>query len=259
MPISKIIKIIKTYKNWPLFFLDRGGFLRMFRGKEIILKLHNGILFKARIGKRDGSMINEMWIEKSYFRHLTGIKDDTIVIDIGAHIGTFSVFVAKQARNTLVYSYEPCPENYILLRENIKLNNFEGNIKPFKLGVWSKTGKHRLFVHNNYTQLAAMYLKKGWKNKKMINIECTTLKNIFTCNKIDKCNLLKIDCEGAEYEILYNTPKEYLKRIETIVAELHFKDRNEPLKKYLSEIGFQVIIDECNSGYLLYAENKYFV
>jgi len=232
--LIKIIKIIKTYKNWPLFFLDRGGFLKMFRGQEIILKLRNGILFKERLGKHgDGSVINENWIDKPYSKYVNKIKDNSIVIDVGAHIGAFSVFVAKHAKNTLVYSYEPLSENFILLQENIQLNNFEKNIIPFKLGIWGKEGKYRLFIINNHMQLATMYLKKSWKNEKIINIECTTLKNVFISNKIYKCNFLKIDCEGAEYEILYNTPKEYFKRIETIFAELHFKDRNNQLKKYL--------------------------
>lgn len=167
LKVIKVIKIIKTYKNWPLFFLDRGGFLRMFRGKEVIFKLRNGILFRARLGKHgDGSIINEIWIEKPYFRHLNEIKDNSIVIDIGAHIGVFAVFVAKQARNTLIYSYEPCPENFTLLQENIKLNNFESNIKPFRLGVWKEAGKYELFINIHHMQLTTMYPKKSWKNKK---------------------------------------------------------------------------------------------
>ena len=257
MSILKIIEIIKTYKNWPLFFLDRGGFLKMFKGKEIIFKLRNGISFKARLGKRgDSSIINEIWIVKPYFRHLDSIKNNSIIIDIGAHIGIFSVFAVKQAKNVLVYSYEPCPENFVFLKENIKLNNFKRNIKPFEIGVCGKAGHYDLLINNDYMQLATMFFQKNWRNKKMINISCTTLKDIFKYNNINKCNFLKIDCEGTEYEILYNTPEEYLKRIETIVAELHFKNKNNQLKKYLKEIGFKVIIDEIDGGYILYAKNK---
>lgn len=255
--IYKIVQIIKTYKNWPLFFLDRGGFLGIFRRKAVVFELRNGTLFKIRLGKRgDGSIINEAWIVKPYFRYVgDAIKDNSVVIDIGAHIGAFSIFVAKKTRNVLIYSYEPCPENFDFLQTNIKLNNLENNIKPFKLGIWGRAGKYRLFIDNNYMQLATMYPKKNWKNKKMIGIECVTLKDIFVNNKINRCSFLKIDCEGAEYDILYNTPKEYLRKVEMISIELHRKDENIQLKGYLEGIGFEVVIDEVDGGYILYAKN----
>ena len=252
MDIWKIIQIIKTYKNWPLFFLDRAGLLAMFRGRETIFKLRNGVSLKARLGRRgDSSIINEMWIVKPYFRHFAEIKDDSLIIDIGAHIGTFSIFSASQAKNVSVYSYEPCPDNFSLLRENIKLNGLEEKIKPFNLAVWKEKGSHNLFIDNKYMQLATMCPKD---NKTKASVRCTTLEDIFRDNHIDKCDFLKIDCEGAEYEILMNASQECLRKIEVISIELHTKEKNRELKDYLEKNNFQVIIEEIDNGYLLYAK-----
>ncbi len=257
MPILKIIKIIKTYENWSLFFLDRAGLLKKLKGRETIFKLRNGIILKARLGRRgDSSIINEMWIVKPYFRHFGDINDNSTVIDIGAHIGTFSIFAAKQAKNVLVYSYEPCPENFSLLKENINLNHLGKNIKPFNLGVWERAGDNKLFLDDNYMQLATMCNSKKGGEKRTISIKCTTLKNIFEDNRINKCHFLKIDCEGSEYEILMNATPECLGKIETVSAELHFKNKNEGLKNYLEKNNFKVIIDEIDKGYILYAKNK---
>ena len=50
---------------------------------------------------------------------------------------------------------------------------------------------------------------KGYR----IEVSCTTIQKIFDDNRLEVCDFLKMDCEGAEYEIFYNCPPEYLKRI----------------------------------------------
>jgi hypothetical protein len=61
-------------------------------------------------------------------------------------------------------------------------------------------------------------------------------------NAIEKCDLLKMDCEGAEYDILYNCPPEYLRRIDQIAMEVHSgqqKDQNiEALEAFFRKQGF---------------------
>ena len=57
------------------------------------------------------------------------IKESDIVIDIGAHIGYFSLIFAKLVGNNgKVFSFEPEPENYKILKKNIEINNYQNVI-----------------------------------------------------------------------------------------------------------------------------------
>ena len=62
---------------------------------------------------------------------------------------------------------------------------------------------------------------------------------------------MKIDCEGAEYEILYNTPKEYLDKINSITMEYHENGDIQELRRFLKKANFNVSVDKIAE--LLYA------
>ena len=53
------------------------------------------------------------------------VSASDVVVDIGAHIGTFTVGAAKRAMNGRVFAIEPVPENFDLLQENVRVNNRE--------------------------------------------------------------------------------------------------------------------------------------
>lgn len=222
--------------------------------------LPNGIKFMIRRGNKkiaDEYVINEVWNSKCY--NISGfcIKESDTVIDIGAHIGCFTVYAADIAKKGKIYSYEPFPENYALLKENIKINELK-NVKIFNLGISSKSEKRKLYLHKTDAGSHSMFAVKN--NYSLFN--CIPLKDVFDNNKIKFCNFLKIDCEGAEYEIILNTPKEYFDRVDKIVLEYHDYLFEEPnltrLKRQLKKYGFKIKINPIRKNWgLLYAKKKY--
>ena len=70
-------------------------------------------------------------------------------------------------------------------------------------------------------------------------VDCTTLPDIFEKQKLEKIDLLKLDCEGAEVEILKTVSDELLHRIRQIVMEIHVPDRMEPVFGRLLQSGFE--------------------
>jgi hypothetical protein len=108
------------------------------------------------------------------------------------------------------------------------------------LGVAGKKGKRKFYtlLSPNVNSLFKAEASSGFTE-----IECTTLKDIFILNKIRKCDFLKVDCEGAEYEILFSLPKEFFKRIERIALEYHdeyCQFNHEELARYLEKQGFEI-------------------
>jgi FkbM family methyltransferase len=239
------VKIIKIYKTWLFGFLD---YFKVLGKRRIIHKLRNNIKYLIRTGTSDFGIINEVYIVKEYNKLSNFIRQDSVVIDIGAHIGVFSILAGKKAFRGKVFAYEPFEENFEMLNKNITLNNMK-NISAFKLGISNKKGKRKLVISRDNSGGHSFYEKNGEK----VEIKTITLKQVFEQNKIKKCDFLKIDCEGAEYEILLNTPFKYLKKIKSISAEYHDTGDINKLKEYLEKAGFNVEINENIGEGMLYA------
>lgn len=236
------INTIRTFKNWPLRLEER---YNLFHNKddELVIHLRNGIKFYFKFGDNELGQIEDIWDKKAHTRY-SSIQDSYIVIDIGANIGVFSIFTAKAANKVKVFAYEPTPDVFRRFVKNIKINNLEGNIFPFQLGVTGETGERELFFYSGGSIGNTLTPSKDnfsiYKRDSVI-IKTITLKDIFNDNNLDKCDFLKINCEGAEYEILFNTPVKYFKKIGSIVMNYH--QGFEEIISFLEKIGFVVYHD----------------
>ena len=170
-------------------------------------------------------------IENYHFPKIEFKKDDC-VIDIGANVGMVSIYLAKKYPFLKIYAFEPVKQNYENLCKNIKLNGIpKGKIivenkavtadgRPVNMEINpSNLGNSKINVESNKTYDFAC-----------LQVQSITLADIFRKYKINKCKLLKIDCEGAEYEILKNAG-ESLKKCLSIRGEFHvFKAHGKTLK-----------------------------
>jgi FkbM family methyltransferase len=128
------------------------------------------------------------------------------------------------------------------------VNQLTNRIKCFKLGIGSKK-EERTFYLSDRSPAHSLVLEDKTTNKK-ITINCISLVDVFEDNSLDRCDILKMNCEGAEYEILYNTPKEYLAKVKRIRVDYHDfnpKDKHEELIKFLEKDGFTLIKQTTNS------------
>ncbi len=232
-----------TLSSLLTYSLDYLGFhysplQRLMRSKYVYYQLYEGTQFVVRPFTYDRCIIDEIFIDKVYTPSSDFvIKDDDIVVDLGAHIGVFTVFAAKQARNVKVYSYEPDPENFKLLLENLRLNRLEHKVKSFRLAISNARGAIPLYIND----LGMSSLSS--KSKRYLTVEAITLGDIFNLNSLDKIDFLKIDIEGAEWNVLKAAERnDYLNRIEKIAMECHSVKDTLRLKTLLKNFGFQVQI-----------------
>lgn len=195
---------------------------------------------KIKFRSSDGGVINEVFNEKPY--RVEEIPLGSTVIDIGAHIGTFTLRCVKE-RGCFVYAYEPCPENYELLIENLNLNRLRESVKTFNQAV---AGRHELreFYTNPEHQAGSSLYLDFYKELdhlplKEDMIQCTTLKRVFEDNGISHCEVLKMDCEEAEREIFSGESDLYFNRADYIVIEWHNYD-GHIYARQLRRLGFDV-------------------
>lgn len=148
--------------------------------------------------------------------------------------------------------YEPIPENYKLMLKNIELNNLNKKIFPFNLAVSNKKETIKMFLSHDTTGHSTVK-----KEEKYLEVQTTTIKEIFDKNKIERCDLLKIDIEGGEYEILYNLSDAYFKMINKICMEVHDIDDSannlKNLVPFLESKGFELTVRDDDKTHILFA------
>ena len=246
------LKIAKNkFKNWYIFPLI---YLKLYFRSIAKITSKENIIIKLRTKSTDFLTFVNIWIFDEYLKNKIDIQNKDIIIDIGGHVGLFALYASQFCKNGQIYSFEPVIENYNLLLKNVEDNNLT-NIKVFNTAVSKNNGKINLFLNSD--QAAHSIFNKTTLSKEVNSI---TLQNIFEVNNIKNCDLLKIDCEGAEYEILGNLPTKYFTKIQKMVIECHFvktkKDLFNNLKISLKQQNFELVEKELeNELVIIFGKN----
>ena len=158
-----------------------------------------------------------------------------VVVDIGANVGFFAIqSIALGAEE--VYAFEPQVDNYNKLQEFIK--NIP-QIKPHKLAVLDGIQK---FI--NITNDGVCSTIWGTSDDEMV--PCVSLEEVIDMIDSDADDMvLKLDCEGPEFDIIFSTPKHIMERFDTIFIEIHEKlnpkylNKKKELQDYIQSLGYE--------------------
>ena len=214
----------KIFKNW---YIYPKVYYKLINDKFVIFKTKTDLRIKIRVRSTDLMALTNVWMINEYDIEDFEINTNDTVVDIGAHIGLFSLLVSQLCKTGKILSFEPVSENFDLLVSNLKLNHIE-NILPFNMAVSKNSDRLDLFLNNDQSAHSIFS-----KSSESISVESTSLQKIFDENKISACKLLKLDCEGAEYKIIDSLPSEYLDKIQNIVMEYHLADTKPELARDL--------------------------
>jgi FkbM family methyltransferase len=184
-------------------------------------------------------VLKDVFLYRVYTPSGFEIEDDSIVLDIGAHVGAFAASAARAARGVRVFAFEPSPENFELLSSNMTRNCLS-NVHLSQCAVSGVTGPQRLHFSGSPAEHSLHIVKPGVAH---ISVPSVTLAHILRTHAIGIVDLLKMDCEGAEYEILETTPADTLSRVRRIALEAHLLDRSRTpgrIRALLEAQGFAV-------------------
>jgi FkbM family methyltransferase len=227
--------------------LRRNGLLKR-SAKSATYTTREGVVFKMRRDVWDSAILMETWWLHEYHRYLRDLGMNPVIVDIGAHIGDFSLLMAHQIPGARILAYEPEPENFALLEENIETNGFKAAIFPFRQAISDQSGeKMRIFRHPDNLGMHSQFPQDrlGAYDGTFIEAETVSLEDVFEQNAIDSCDLLKMDCEGGEYPILLNAPAHVLARIRRISLEYHKGGNIQEVRQRLERAGFRVKFDQA--------------
>ena len=204
----------------------------------------DGLKVRVRRQTRDPQFARHVIVEKEYNPPGYEIAPTDTVIDVGGQIGSFAIHAARCAVRGRVLSFEPMTENYRLVCENIRLNGFD-NVLAMHRAVLESSGTASLHIASGPRTGSHSVVLSG-VGKHTETVSTVSLKDIFDENGIETCEFLKLDCEGAEYAILFTLPKSYLDRIDKIAMEFHVsavadkRERGDKLVSFLQSSGFQI-------------------
>ena len=142
-----------------------------------------------------------------------------VIFDLGAHIGTASVYFANTYPNTQIYAVEPEINNFKMLTYNTV---FHDNIQRIRAGIWNKQSKLKAVNHG--FGLAGFMMEEVddliYEGNDIV--DSVTIKQLLELANCDIIDVLKIDIEGSEKELFngINTD-EWLSKVRVLIIELH--------------------------------------
>ncbi|MDX6689288.1 MAG: hypothetical protein QOG15_745 [Solirubrobacteraceae bacterium] len=207
------------------------------------LRLRDGTRLTAPPGEPLLTLYHEIWIADSYRpAGWTAVTRPTVV-DIGANIGVFSVWAARRLGAFRIVALEPSPVMAKELLLNLARNRIQG---ACVLQVAVGGGRRDAVLYRRGAEVMNTLFQGDRYGSAFTaghTVRVITLDDVFELYDIDCCDLLKLDCEGAEYEILYGCSARTLGRIRHLVLEYHEGlDAGGPdeLESFLRERGFAV-------------------
>lgn len=239
-------QIINTVKNFPIVLQNQ---MHRLKGGFTELELRNGDKYQVRTNNSDINDIVLMYVLDSKFVNqlLSKLKPGQIVLDLGAHVGSFSIMAAKEFPELKFVAYEPSKDNFALLEENIKLNKRE-NIESQNSAIHTKTGTSYFVTEGTSDSWKLVDSNEGYSSYE--EVKTTSLQDAagkFIENK--SLGFIKMDIEGAEFDVLENS-KDLLKQIPYLLLEFHpdpeietFEESKARLKKFFEDLGLHVIGD----------------
>lgn len=226
-------EIIAITKNWREILKAK-----ISRKPITKIEFRNGVVLNSPDEVNLMFIFHEIWLDKIYSPKGYEIKPNETVVDIGGNIGVFALFAATRENGVYVHSFEPFPANAKFFKQNLDDSHIK-NIVFHNLAVADKSIERVLQIEDS------------WLNHSLIDQDSKTDGIVVKCISLDEalakvavCDLLKLDCEGSEYEILYSCSSDSIKKIKKIVGEFHNVDnetRNgEGLRKFLKNNGYQI-------------------
>ena len=206
------------------------------------------LVFLVRPGTTDIHIIREV-ITKDTYKAAGQIEPGDIVIDVGAHIGAFALHAASLGAK--VFAFEPARVNFDQLLRNIELNGYDKDhldypylraggkfpryeIEAYEGGVMESEGLQTLYIRQGNFGGCSFYAK-GILSEEVATI---TLKKLIEAYAFGGCDFLKIDCEGAEYDILKGFP--HFDKVERIALEYHGDPVRQKIVELLEGKGYDV-------------------
>ena len=176
-----------------------------------------------------------------------------VIIDIGANVGFFDILVLSKLPGACIAAYEPVEQNAAYFKKILAGNPVLKQVAFNSLAVTGKKTEYiELYAENTEESQVVASVIEGFNehNSKKIKVPAISLSEIIDQIGDIEIDVLKMDCEGSEYEIVYNTPEHYFSKIKYMLIEVHDLDKASnnigAFIKWITSLGFSTAYSSIN-------------
>jgi FkbM family methyltransferase len=167
------------------------------------------------------------------------------IVDVGAHVGAFTIWAGMKSPNASIVAIEPNPATFALLERNVAANGLSGRTQLINGAVGEVRGRAHLNVEK-FSVASRMANVPG----SGLLVDVWTLEDVLDQWVKRRIDLLKMDCEGCEYSSLLGSSDSLIRQARVIVCEYHSVDGQNPaeIASRLTALGFRVQMDTSAQG-----------
>ena len=170
------------------------------------------------------AVLHSVWVEGEY----EAAGDPAVIVDLGANVGFASLFFARRHPSSRIVAVEADPQTYQRLVRNV---GSLPNVTPVNRAVAGSDGSVPWFS-GELSISSSLNRRSGSPAGREVEVVANRLDTLMRELAIDRIDLLKMDVEGAEFDVLPTAP---LDRVEAITAEIHY-DLGEGSEATLREL-----------------------
>ena len=222
----------------------------VWRHPEELTYVTNGL--EVVCPNRDGARfaVYELFADDAYqLRWFTrGLRDDPVVLDLGGHIGSFSLAISQLFPQARVDAYEPTPFTADYLRRNVELNGLSDRLRVFESAVSARAGVLVMAIMEDGSAHNGVMLV-GAPGTSSIEVPTTALSGAFTAAP-GLVDMIKFDIEGAEYEAILESSPDLWQSVQRVVMEYHRMPGHSwaDLEGFFLNVGLEVVRRDEHPG-----------
>ena len=201
------------------------------RAQHIVLNMEfNGADLSLRIDDSDIRVFKQIFVDNEY-DSLNLPETAKTIIDLGANIGLSALFFIKKFPTSRIVAVEPDAVNFSIMEKN--LEKFSKSISFLQAAIWPTDGEVSLVEEDDdHASLGAWgYRTEASNGNSGLSVKAVTIPTIMKQYNMDFVDILKVDIEGAEYELFEKNYEDWIDKVGLIIIETHdrFKPNSEAM------------------------------
>lgn len=239
-----VLQLITQLKNWPTFLYDVARKQRTAPGKLVRYRYRNSLVMTVRALTDDKWALTEVLMKRPYDHpQFHPLGSSPIIVDLGAHVGSFTVSTAYQLPHARIFAMEAAAATYELLQTNVAQNQLK-NVTTIHGAIAREAGQVAFRVDPSRSVFSSTLATAGNKSGSIEEVSAWTLEKLMETYHLTRIDFLKCDIEGSEFDVFLNLPATIWARLQNVSLEYHLFQKGQTgykLRQVFLDHGFDIL------------------